>query len=102
MYVENLVSKNVVIEEFFRDNLEKFQATEGSYAYSFEKYNEDNWSLNIRYFRNGKPTTICLLDDRIIPFLSEELERAWIQYLYVSFGEEYKKWYLKKKKEIFE
>lgn len=45
--------------------------------------------------------SLYLMDDRMEPWISKELENAWIQYLYSVFGEEYKNWYLSEKANLF-
>ena len=46
--------------------------------------------------------TLYLMDQRMEPLISKELEDSWIKYLYSIFGEEYKNWYLSEKARLFD
>lgn len=46
--------------------------------------------------------SLFLMDDRMYPFISKELENAWLRYLDKTFEGEYKRWYMSEKAKLFQ
>lgn len=111
MFVEKLTKEQV--DQFIQKHLKETDFhTEFSNKRKIELFSscrgED--AIGIHYcskLYNGW-RTLYLMDNRIEPFISRELEENWIKHLYSildkehKIGEVYKNWFLSEKEKLFE
>lgn len=102
----------------FVNKLEREQVIEFVREYLKEDFHPEvpsKTQVNLTFYNNeevrevhycsktfNRHISVYLMDDRMVPFISRELENDWLNYLDKTFEGEYKKWYLAERAKVFE
>ncbi len=104
MFVERLQQEH--LNAFIKNHLKKdFGNSSSSWnvKLKFDDYQgEEAWKVHYTSKSFSRILNLYLLDDKITPLVSRDMEEKWIEWLHVIFGEEYKKWYLQKTQRLFD